>query len=131
MILRQHRGLQPKPKPRHLVEVGGRTRVEITLDHAGKACVVWFPHRPEPTPPEMLRHLHSALRAFEAEHCRAVADLPALTPEELANGWTPETLHHYRQERAAAEAHEITNRLFPDKPPLRVANVAGFDPHGW
>lgn len=59
------------------------------------------------------------------------ADLITPTPGEAANGWTPETLTEYRAQTAAAEHQRLMNRLFPDKPPLRVENVAGYDPHSW
>jgi hypothetical protein len=61
----------------------------------------------------------------------SLLDLIEPTPEEAANGWTARRLAEYRAQVAASEHQQLMNRLFPAKPPLRVENVAGFDPHSW
>jgi hypothetical protein len=51
--------------------------------------------------------------------------------EERKNGWDEATLaQHIEQTQASAHA-QLMNRLFPEKPPLRVENVQSFDPHKW
>jgi hypothetical protein len=40
-------------------------------------------------------------------------------------------LAEYRAQVAQSEHQQLMNRLFPEKPPLRVENVASFDPHCW
>jgi hypothetical protein len=59
------------------------------------------------------------------------ADFIEPSPEEAANGWTPETLTEFHAQAMAAEHQRLMKRLFPDKPPLRMETVAGFDPHSW
>lgn len=53
------------------------------------------------------------------------------SPAEAANGWTAEKLGEHVAQTLAAEHQQLMNRLFPEKPPLIVEAVSGFDPHSW
>lgn len=53
------------------------------------------------------------------------------TPEEAANGWTPDKLAEHVAQVEARELAGLMHRLFPEKPPLRVEPTASFDPHTW
>lgn len=79
----------------------------------------------------MLLARTSPLRTAAATTRSQPEDLIAPTPEEAANGWTAETLAEYRAQVAAAEHSQLMNRLFPEKPPLSVEAVSGFNPHHW
>lgn len=60
----------------------------------------------------------------------AEASIRALTPEEIRNGWTPETLAAYLRE---SEMRAV-RRVFGDpeaKPLPKMVNGSAFDPHNW
>lgn len=50
---------------------------------------------------------------------------------ETANGWDEASLAEHLEQVAQREHVELMHRLFPEKPALRVENVASFDPHHW
>lgn len=54
-----------------------------------------------------------------------------LTDADRANGWTEETLAEHIKQTQAAEHHALMNRLFPERPPIRVESCVSFDPHKW
>ena len=54
-----------------------------------------------------------------------------LSEAERANGWTQAQLDEHIKQVAASEHAQLMNRLFPEKPPLRIENVSSFDPHNW
>ena len=66
---------------------------------------------------------------------RATTPIPAdpidPTPAEAANGWTTAKLTEHVAQALASEHQQLMNRLFPEKPPLVVEAVSGFDPHNW
>lgn len=54
-----------------------------------------------------------------------------LREEDARNGWTREALaEHVEQSRKGALV-ALMQRIFPDKPPLRISTIATYDPHGW
>lgn len=53
--------------------------------------------------------------------------LPELTADEKKNGWTPEKLARYRQERDRA----AFGRVFAPKKKGPERTARGFDPHAW
>lgn len=73
-----------------------------------------------------MRTARATTRSAVPEH-----ELIQPTPEEAANGWTAETLTEHVAQALAGEHAALMNRLFPEKPPLRVETVASFDPHRW
>jgi hypothetical protein len=54
-----------------------------------------------------------------------------LTPADIANGWTAETLAEHVAQTEAAEYKNLMNRLFPAKPAIRIENCASFRAHEW
>ena len=54
-------------------------------------------------------------------------NLPVLTPEEIRNGWTPEKLARYRQERDRA----AYNTLFAPAKQRPQRTASKHDPHKW
>ena len=79
----------------------------------------------------MLRLPRGLLSAAPAGADAPAGPLPDLTEGEIANGWTAEAVAEHRRQIEASAYSDLMERLFPAKPPLRVENVAGFDPHTW
>jgi hypothetical protein len=54
-----------------------------------------------------------------------------LREEDARNGWTEAAIaEHVEQSRRAASI-ALMQRIFPDRPPLRISTIATYDPHGW
>ena len=54
-----------------------------------------------------------------------------LSEADRKNGWTEQSLAEHIAQAEQAEYQRLMNRLFPDRPPIRVESVASFDPHNW
>jgi hypothetical protein len=59
------------------------------------------------------------------------AQITTPSKAERANGWDEAALAEHLEQVAQREHAELMHRLFPEKPALRVENVASFDPHHW
>ena len=63
-----------------------------------------------------------------------------LTPADIKNGWTRETLAEHLNQTHVAEHTQLMERIFPKRPKLVTQNCfgngglrtdQGFDPHEW
>jgi len=59
------------------------------------------------------------------------AQLITPSADEAKNGWTAAKLAEHVAQARQAEYEALMNRLFPEKPPLKIESVASFDPHNW
>lgn len=57
-----------------------------------------------------------------------------LTPEEISNGWTAESLAAYRRDRdkvADVTAGNVVTEFKRPKPTVQIVGVTKFNPHRW